>query len=121
MSRARPGVDGALPEPTSTGAAGEFETAAIPSGLAAEGERPAFETASHEVLFETAEASRCDACGEPLDDGTDDDGYGLRGNGVYVWTRGDCVHFEKAPLCASCASAIGMTALGRWEIEEEEG
>jgi hypothetical protein len=38
-----------------------------------------------------------------------------------MWARGDSVRFEKAPLCASCASAIGMTALARWEIEEEEG
>ena len=43
------------------------------------------------------------------------------GQGVYLWARGDEVRFERAPLCPSCASAIGMTALTRWEIEEEEG
>ena len=41
--------------------------------------------------------------------------------GTYLWLRGDRVVLEDAPLCASCASAIGMTALARWEIEEEEG
>jgi hypothetical protein len=43
------------------------------------------------------------------------------GQGVYLWARGDEMRIESVPLCASCASAIGMTALARWEIEEEEG
>jgi hypothetical protein len=78
-------------------------------------------TASHEVLFEVAEPRACDACGAALADDDDEVGYGLAGSRVYMWTRGDSVHLEKAPLCASCAAAIGMTALARWEIEEEEG
>jgi hypothetical protein len=78
-------------------------------------------SASHEVLFEVVEPDACDACGRPLVDSDDDDGFRLPGSGVYMWTRGDAVRFEKAPLCASCAAAIGMTALARWEIEEEEG
>ncbi|MCL2449518.1 MAG: hypothetical protein FWD17_11270 [Polyangiaceae bacterium] len=84
---------------------------------------PALATATHDVLFHALSDHRCDACGEPLpaSAGDDDEGYGLRGQGVYMWTRGDDVRFESAPLCASCASAIGMTALARWEIEEEEG
>ncbi len=80
--------------------------------------------ASHEVLFGAAEEPRCDACGEalpPADATDDDEGYGVPGSGIYLWTRGDEVRVEKAPLCARCASAIGMTALARWEIEEEEG
>jgi hypothetical protein len=64
-------------------------------------------------------AVECDACGGPVED--DDEGYSLPGEGVYLWTRGDEVRFERAPLCASCAAAIGMAALARWEIEEEEG
>jgi hypothetical protein len=28
---------------------------------------------------------------------------------------------EEPPLCASCAHAIGMTALFRFEAEEDEG
>ncbi len=78
-------------------------------------------TASHEVLFEVVEPTACDACGAPRTDAEDEDGYRLSGSGVYMWTRGDAVRFERAPLCASCAAAIGMTALARWEIEEEEG
>ena len=78
-------------------------------------------TASHQVLFQAQQEIACDACGQPLPLGDDLDEFGVGGCGVYMWTRGDSVRFEKAPLCPSCASAIGMTALGRWEIEEEEG
>jgi hypothetical protein len=65
-------------------------------------------------------AVECDACAGPVVP-DEDDGYSLPGEGVYLWTRGDEVRFERAPLCASCAAAIGMAALARWEIEEEEG
>jgi hypothetical protein len=79
--------------------------------------------ASHEDLFIERSETRCDACGGSL--ATDDDdaerGYGMPGRGVYLWARGDEIRFEGAPLCTACASAIGMTALARWEIEEEEG
>jgi hypothetical protein len=69
---------------------------------------------------ETKPPIECDACGAPVVP-DEDDGYSLPGEGVYLWTRGDEVRFERAPLCASCAAAIGMAALARWEIEEEEG
>ena len=57
---------------------------------------------------------RCDACdalieGEPA------------GHGLYVWTRGDEIRIEEPPLCAGCATAIGVTALHSWSVEEEEG
>jgi hypothetical protein len=79
--------------------------------------------ASHEDLFIERREERCDACGGSLgEDGVDAEGaYSVPGQGVYLWARGDEVRFERAPLCPSCASAIGMTALARWEIEEEEG
>jgi len=81
-----------------------------------------FVVASHRVLFAAPRAASCDACGAPLAaKGDDDHGYRVPGEGIYMWTRGDRVRFDKAPLCADCASAIGVTALGRWEIEEEEG
>jgi hypothetical protein len=80
-----------------------------------------FVVASQDDLFVRDETVRCDSCGVELEADGDDEGFGVRGHGVYVWTRGDEVRFEKAPLCASCASAIGVTALARWEIEEEEG
>jgi hypothetical protein len=80
-----------------------------------------FVVASHEALFAEGDEPRCDACGAPLPPTDDDEGFQVPGSGLYVWTRGTAVRFEKAPLCPSCASAIGMTALARWEIEEEEG
>jgi hypothetical protein len=78
-------------------------------------------SASHEILFQTSESHACEACGGSLPERHDDEGYELPGSAVYMWTRGDAVQFEKAPLCASCAAAIGVAALSRWEIEEEEG
>jgi hypothetical protein len=77
-----------------------------------------FFVASHEVLFEHIERPECDACGAEL---AVEDEDGFPGSGAYLWKRGDGVSLEKVPLCASCASAIGMAALARWEIEEEEG
>ncbi len=83
-----------------------------------------FVVASHEALFEEGQ-SVCDACGAALEatpaDGGGADRYRLGGEGVYMWTRGDRVRFDPAPLCSDCAAAIGVTALARWEIEEEEG
>jgi hypothetical protein len=77
---------------------------------------------SHEDLFVERSESRCDACGGSLAAGDEaEPSRGMSGRGVYLWARGDEVRFEPAPLCPSCASAIGMTALARWEIEEEEG
>ena len=67
------------------------------------------------------EEIRCDACGAVVTPSEDDEGFDVPGQGMYVWTRGEEVRFEKAPLCGSCASAIGVTAMSRWEIEEEEG
>jgi hypothetical protein len=76
---------------------------------------------SHESLFDEVPSLQCDACGGPLPDADAADGYGIPGRGVYLWARGEETRLESVPLCASCASAIGMTALARWEIEEEEG
>lgn len=84
-------------------------------------ERSALRVVSHEALFAAKQETRCDACGATLSPAENEDDYGVAGRGVYLWTRGDQVTREDAPLCASCASAIGMTALARWEIEEEEG
>ena len=77
--------------------------------------------ASPAALSAEPDPPRCDSCGEVLPAEDDDEGFGVPGSGVYVWTRGTEARFEKVPLCASCASVIGMTALARWEIEEEEG
>lgn len=99
----------------------EPQAAPAPEGEPLPSPRPApYAVASHTALFATPEELRCDACGDAIP-GDADEGYGPPGEGVYMWTRGTEVRFEKAPLCASCASAIGMAALTRWEIEEEEG
>ncbi len=101
---------------------GERASATAPADAAA-----SFFVGSHEALFVEVPASHCDACGDALSEASDPegrpglDGYGIPGRGVYLWARGEETRLESVPLCASCASAIGMTALARWEIEEEEG
>lgn len=56
----------------------------------------------------------CDACGS-LNKGEP------AGHGLYVWPRGEEIRYEEPPLCAKCATAINMTALAIWSMEEEEG
>ena len=65
------------------------------------------------AVLPPSEEVRCDACGEAIDGEP-------AGVGVYLWTRGDDVRSEDAPLCASCATAIGMTALGAAADEDED-
>jgi hypothetical protein len=109
----RPHPDSEQPAPPITAAAPDESATA----------RDELVIATHAALFGAEGTRQCDACGQPLTPGhgLDDEGFAVEGEGVYLWTRGTEVRFEKAPLCASCASAIGMTALARWEIEEEEG
>ena len=57
---------------------------------------------------------RCHACdaaieGEPA------------GHGFLLFPRGDRPHVDRPPLCERCAHAIGITALWRFSVEEEEG
>ena len=82
-----------------------------------------FVTAGHAVLFQDTEAHRCDVCSELLASDDDDDHVGadVRGRGLLVWSRGEERRYQEPPLCPACAAAIGVTALQRWEIEEEEG
>lgn len=89
-----------------------------------------FVTAGHAILFQDAEAHRCDVCSEVLGDSTDagsnehdsdDATYDVRGRGLLVWSRGEERRYQEPPLCATCAAAIGVTALQRWETEEDEG
>jgi hypothetical protein len=81
---------------------------------------PGFVTAGHAVLFQDTEAPRCDVCASALSSESDDDEHGP-GSGLLVWSRGEERRYQEPPLCSSCAAAIGVTALQRWEIEEEEG
>jgi len=80
----------------------------------------AFASASHDVLFAKPTREACDVCGEAVSD-DEDEGHAIAGHGLYMWTRGDETRREEPPLCASCAAALGLTALARWEIDEEEG
>ena len=78
-----------------------------------------FVSASHSILFDEGD-ERCSVCSELLE-AEDDEGTEIRGRGLLVWTRGEERRYEEPHLCPSCASAIGVSALQRWEIEEDEG
>lgn len=83
-----------------------------------------FVTAGHSVLFEDVESHRCDVCSADLRtraDSDDDDRGDATGRGLLVWSRGEERRYQEPPLCSGCAAAIGVSALQRWEIEEEEG
>jgi hypothetical protein len=85
-----------------------------------------FVTAGHGVLFQDHEAHRCDVCASALEESDrevegDDSRFDVRGRGLLVWSRGEERRYQEPPLCSSCAAAIGLSALQRWEIEEEEG
>ena len=87
-----------------------------------------FVTASHTILFADPAKNRCDVCQGPVENAAgdaDDDGapseHRVSGRGLLVWTRGGERRYQEPPLCPSCASAIGLSALQRWEIEEDEG
>jgi hypothetical protein len=56
----------------------------------------------------------CHACNAPIEGEP-------AGRGLLLFVRGDEVLREEPPLCERCALAVSMTALYRWEIEEEEG
>jgi len=98
-----------------------------------------FVTAGHAVLFQDTEPKRCDVCAGPRggasrprseagapstdaqNDEDEDGGFDLGGRGLLVWSRGEERRYQEPPLCSACATAIGVSALQRWEIEEEEG
>jgi hypothetical protein len=82
-----------------------------------------FVTASHAVLFVDPKVPACDVCGQPVPADEDgQEGYGVSGSGLYLWSRGDgVIRYEEPALCPTCGTAIGMSALLRWSVEEEEG
>lgn len=91
-----------------------------------------FVTAGHAVLFEEVVTALCDVCDARLgDDDVSDaqsrpgelrsDAHMPSGRGLLVWSRGEERRYQEPPLCPACAAAIGMSALQRWESEEEEG
>ena len=81
--------------------------------------RKACVSASHRALF-AAEDPSCAVCQGPLDSPVETDGYALDGEGLLMWARGDERRWETPPLCSFCATAIGVAALSRWEIEDDE-
>jgi hypothetical protein len=100
---------------------GPYRSASIPESAGPESATAPLTSVSHEALFQLDAVTRCDACDEPLPAVDDSGAYSPQGRAVYLWQRGGEPRFETAPLCPACAAAIGMTALARWEIEEEEG
>ncbi len=77
-----------------------------------------FQVITHDVLFEDAiDKSACDVCGEHVEEADD----ALTGHSYFMRARGEHVAYESRPLCERCATAVGMTALHRWQVEEEEG
>jgi hypothetical protein len=83
-----------------------------------------FVSASHAILFEKTD-EHCNVCAGKLEvdslEGEADDELFSGGRGLLVWARGEERRYEEPRLCAECASAIGVSALQRWEIEEDEG
>ncbi|HEY2512068.1 MAG TPA: hypothetical protein VGI39_14470 [Polyangiaceae bacterium] len=83
--------------------------------------RAAFAVVGHEALFEaSAEPAACDVCGADVGEDSGE-GPAVPGLGMYLWARGEETRREEVPLCDACAAALGVAALARWEIEEEEG
>lgn len=78
-----------------------------------------FATASHDALFQTQAEHRCDVCGAELS-ADEDTGWAIGGSGMFVWARGDDVRRENAPLCAECGTAVFASAVGRFELDDEE-
>jgi hypothetical protein len=39
-------------------------------------------------------------------------------SGLLLWSRGEELRFDEPPLCQHCATAIGVTALARWTMDE---
>jgi hypothetical protein len=101
------------------GARDEVDAAGVVGAPAAANSAPCV-TATHAALFVADETVRCDVCDELVVEDSDE-GYAVTGRGLYVWARGDDVRYEEPHLCAGCAAAVGVSALARWEIEEEEG
>lgn len=98
-------ADAAAPQPSPFIATVPVEVVALPIDVVADAAVQA--RAEHVEL-------RCDVCDALIEDEPS-------GRGLYMWTRGDEVRFEEPALCSECATAIGVTALAAWTIEEEEG
>ena len=79
-----------------------------------------YRSATFATLRENAR-SRCDTCGVKIPSDTDEAAGQVAGKGTYVWMRGGEIRREEVPLCPRCSATVGMTALARIAMEEEEG
>ena len=71
---------------------------------------------THRALFSHPSERRCDLCDAQIPEGSNGDG----GSGLYIWNRGGEIRYEEPPLCLSCGPALALTAMRRWEEEDEE-
>jgi hypothetical protein len=73
---------------------------------------------THRALFQGEGERRCDLCDAIISTLSSD--ANDCGSGLYVWTRGTEVRYEEPPLCGTCGPAIALSAMRRWEEEDEE-
>lgn len=108
-------IEGALKTPRRPASNPGFASP-VPASLAPAVSIDAFADAAlqSQRLLAGALELRCDVCDVPIEGEPS-------GRGLYMWTRGDEVRFEEPALCPHCATAIGVTALAAWNVEEEEG
>jgi len=97
--------------------AGPLGGASRPRSEAGAPSRPRSEAGAPSRPRSEAGAPSTDAQNDEDEDG----GFDLGGRGLLVWSRGEERRYQEPPLCSACATAIGVSALQRWEIEEEEG
>lgn len=69
---------------------------------------------SRAIELREASELRCHACDAPIEGEPES-------RGLLVFPRGDDIEYEEPPLCERCSHAIGVTALFRFFIEEDEG
>lgn len=56
----------------------------------------------------------CDLCGVTIEGEP-------AGRGLLLFVRGDTLLREEPPLCERCAHGVGVAAMKRWELEDEDG
>jgi hypothetical protein len=69
---------------------------------------------THRALFTHPSERRCDLCDASIPV------HGDGGSGLYIWTRSGEIRYEEPPLCVTCGPALALTAMRRWEEEDEE-
>lgn len=62
----------------------------------------------------TREISACSVCDRPIEGPA-------AGSGLFMWSRGGELRFEEPALCEDCAHLVGVSAMLRWEMEQNSG